>query len=144
MVSFQCSPLATAEGIQSVFKVCARYQTDKKPETFVSVVVLDEVGLAEDSPRMALKVRCFFSANLSELSSCWLVHFHAFLSPKYHVMEKKYCVRWFYVILIAASQTRKFSQRFKYVHTVFIFTRHCIRCLKRGILEIRDLENMQR
>ena len=60
MVSFQCSPLATAEGIQSMFRQCARYQKNKNMDAFVSVVVLDEVGLAEDSPKMALKVCILF------------------------------------------------------------------------------------
>lgn len=55
MVSFQCSPLATAKGIQSVFKQCSRYQKNKNMDAFVAVVVLDEVGLAEDSPNMPLK-----------------------------------------------------------------------------------------
>ena len=56
MVSFQCSPLATAEGIVGTFRQCARYQEEKDLSRFVSIVVLDEVGLAEDSPRMPLKV----------------------------------------------------------------------------------------
>lgn len=56
MVSFQCSPLSTPEGIVGTFKQCAQFQKDKDLESFVSVVVLDEVGLAEDSPRMPLKV----------------------------------------------------------------------------------------
>ncbi|XP_067673877.1 E3 ubiquitin-protein ligase rnf213-alpha-like [Haliotis asinina] len=55
MVSFQCSPLATAEGIVGTFRQCARYQQDKDLDRFASIVVLDEVGLAEDSPRMPLK-----------------------------------------------------------------------------------------
>ncbi|XP_071112375.1 E3 ubiquitin-protein ligase rnf213-alpha-like [Haliotis cracherodii] len=55
MVSFQCSPLATAEGIVGTFRQCARYQQNKDLDRFVSIVVLDEVGLAEDSPRMPLK-----------------------------------------------------------------------------------------
>lgn len=55
MESFQCSPLATADGILGMFRRCAKYQKDK--DNFVSVVVLDEVGLAEDSPKMPLKVR---------------------------------------------------------------------------------------
>ncbi|XP_052086034.1 E3 ubiquitin-protein ligase RNF213-like [Mytilus californianus] len=53
IVSFQCSPLSTPDGIVGTFKQCAAYQKDK--EGFVSVVVLDEIGLAEDSPRMPLK-----------------------------------------------------------------------------------------
>lgn len=56
MVSFQCSPLSTPDGIVGTFKQCAQFQMDKDLESFVSVVVLDEVGLAEDSPRMPLKV----------------------------------------------------------------------------------------
>ena len=56
MVSFQCSPLSTADGIVSTFKQCAQFQKEKNLQTFVSIVVLDEVGLAEDSPRMPLKV----------------------------------------------------------------------------------------
>ncbi|XP_064641333.1 E3 ubiquitin-protein ligase rnf213-alpha-like isoform X2 [Lineus longissimus] len=55
MVSFQCSPLATPDGIKGTFRQCARFQKDKNLDQFVSVVVLDEVGLAEDSPRMPLK-----------------------------------------------------------------------------------------
>ncbi|XP_053396335.1 E3 ubiquitin-protein ligase rnf213-alpha-like isoform X2 [Mercenaria mercenaria] len=55
MVSFQCSPLATPDGIVGTFSQCAQFQKDKDLDTFVSIVVLDEVGLAEDSPRMPLK-----------------------------------------------------------------------------------------
>ncbi|KAK3096790.1 hypothetical protein FSP39_003301 [Pinctada imbricata] len=55
MVSFQCSPLSVPEGIVGTFRQCAMYQKDKDLDRFVSVVVLDEVGLAEDSPRMPLK-----------------------------------------------------------------------------------------
>ncbi|WAR28474.1 R213B-like protein, partial [Mya arenaria] len=55
MVSFQCSPLSTPEGIVGTFKQAARFQKDKSFDKFVSVVVLDEVGLAEDSPKMPLK-----------------------------------------------------------------------------------------
>ncbi|XP_053396009.1 E3 ubiquitin-protein ligase rnf213-alpha-like [Mercenaria mercenaria] len=55
MVSFQCSPLATPDGIVGTFRQCAQFQKDKDLDTFVSIVVLDEVGLAEDSPRMPLK-----------------------------------------------------------------------------------------
>ncbi|KAJ8315842.1 hypothetical protein KUTeg_007992 [Tegillarca granosa] len=55
MVSFQCSPLSTPEGIVGTFRQCAQFQKDKDLDRFVSVVVLDEVGLAEDSPRMPLK-----------------------------------------------------------------------------------------
>ncbi len=56
MISYQCSPLATPAGIVSTFSQCAKLQHKKDLNEFVSVVVLDEVGLAEDSPRMPLKV----------------------------------------------------------------------------------------
>ena len=55
MVSYQCSPLSTPEGIVATFKQCSKLQEGKNPDKFVSVVVLDEVGLAEDSPLMPLK-----------------------------------------------------------------------------------------
>ena len=55
MQSYQCSPLSTPEGIVSIFKQCAKLQRDKDLKKFVSVVVLDEIGLAEDSPLMPLK-----------------------------------------------------------------------------------------
>lgn len=56
MVPFQCSRHATAAGIIHTFKLCADFQRKIKDD-FVSVVVLDEVGLAEDSENMPLKVR---------------------------------------------------------------------------------------
>ncbi|RVE59876.1 hypothetical protein OJAV_G00193340 [Oryzias javanicus] len=55
MVSFQCSPHSSPDGIIGTFKNCARFQKDKNMEEYVSVVVLDEIGLAEDSPQMPLK-----------------------------------------------------------------------------------------
>ena len=55
MQSYQCSPLSTPEGIVSTFKQCAKLQENKGLNKFVSVVVLDEIGLAEDSPLMPLK-----------------------------------------------------------------------------------------
>lgn len=55
MVSFQCSPYSSSEGIIGTFKNCARFQKDKNMDEYVSVVVLDEIGLAEDSPQMPLK-----------------------------------------------------------------------------------------
>ncbi|KAK2555497.1 E3 ubiquitin-protein ligase rnf213-alpha [Acropora cervicornis] len=55
MVSYQCSPLSTAEGIKATFRQCSQLQKANNPDKFVSVVVLDEVGLAEDSPLMPLK-----------------------------------------------------------------------------------------
>ncbi|XP_058026835.1 E3 ubiquitin-protein ligase RNF213 isoform X2 [Ahaetulla prasina] len=55
LVSFQCSPHSTPEGIINTFKHCARFQEGKNLSEYVSVVVLDEIGLAEDSPKMPLK-----------------------------------------------------------------------------------------
>lgn len=55
MVSFQCSPHSSPDGIIGTFRSCARFQRDKNMDEYVSVVVLDEVGLAEDSPQMPLK-----------------------------------------------------------------------------------------
>ena len=54
MFSYQCSQLSTSESIIKVFDVAKSFQTDDTT-TFVSVVVLDEVGLAEDSPNLPLK-----------------------------------------------------------------------------------------
>ena len=55
MTSFQCSEHATSDAILSTFHQCQTLQRDKDLDTFVSVVILDEVGLAEDSEKMALK-----------------------------------------------------------------------------------------
>ncbi|XP_036427896.1 E3 ubiquitin-protein ligase rnf213-beta isoform X2 [Colossoma macropomum] len=55
MVSFQCSPHSSPDGIIATFRNCARFQKDKNMDEYVSVVVLDEIGLAEDSPQMPLK-----------------------------------------------------------------------------------------
>ena len=55
MVSFQCSPLATAGGILSTFRQCQKFQEKRDLNKFTSVCVLDEVGLAEDSEKMPLK-----------------------------------------------------------------------------------------
>ena len=55
MLSFQCSPHTHADGILSTFKQAALYQKGKDLKQFVSVVVLDEIGLAEDSAKMPLK-----------------------------------------------------------------------------------------
>ncbi|XP_022797655.1 E3 ubiquitin-protein ligase rnf213-alpha-like isoform X3 [Stylophora pistillata] len=59
LVSYQCSPQSTPEGILATFQQCSELQESKNEgntsDTFASVVVLDEVGLAEDSPQMPLK-----------------------------------------------------------------------------------------
>ncbi|XP_077384207.1 E3 ubiquitin-protein ligase rnf213-alpha-like isoform X2 [Festucalex cinctus] len=55
LVSFQCSPHSTPEGIINIFKQCGRFQEGKNLDEYISVVVLDEIGLAEDSPKMPLK-----------------------------------------------------------------------------------------
>ena len=54
--SHQCSSLSTPASITEVFINAKTFQDKKKDTTsFVSVVVLDEVGLAEASPYLPLK-----------------------------------------------------------------------------------------
>ena len=82
MVSFQCSPLATAGGILSTFKQCQKYQEKRDLNNFTAVCILDEVGLAEDSAKMPLKVRgrpymtsddfCPFSTPPPHLIRCFI------------------------------------------------------------------------
>ena len=52
--SYQCSPLSTSQGIEQAFEAAGRYKKEA-PDTTV-VVLLDEVGLAEQSPHLPLKV----------------------------------------------------------------------------------------
>ena len=56
MFSYQCSQLSTSESILNVFRQADTIQSRKDRNKFVSAVVLDEVGLAEDSPGLPLKV----------------------------------------------------------------------------------------
>jgi hypothetical protein len=51
---YQCSPLSTSAGIELAFASAQRYRREA-PGTVV-VVLLDEVGLAEQSPHLPLKV----------------------------------------------------------------------------------------
>ena len=53
--SYQCSQLSTPESVIEVFKVAEKFQAKQDIKQYVSVVVLDEVGLAEDSPSLPLK-----------------------------------------------------------------------------------------
>ena len=56
MFSYQCSQLSTPESVIEVFEVAKSFQTKEQDVgSYVSVVVLDEVGLAEDSPNLPLK-----------------------------------------------------------------------------------------
>ena len=55
MFSYQCSQLSTPESVIEVFNTAKRFQEDPEKLKYVSVVVLDEVGLAEDSPNLPLK-----------------------------------------------------------------------------------------
>ena len=55
MFSYQCSQLATPESVIEVFSSAKKFQNKLDTSQFVSVVVLDEVGLAEDSPNLPLK-----------------------------------------------------------------------------------------
>ena len=53
--SYQCSQLSTPESVIEVFNTAQRFQKKEDTSKYVSVVVLDEVGLAEDSPNLPLK-----------------------------------------------------------------------------------------
>lgn len=53
---YQCSQYSTAKSILDVFEESKRFQERMDPAKFVSVVVLEEVGLAEASPGLPLKV----------------------------------------------------------------------------------------
>ena len=55
MFSYQCSQLATSESVIEVFTSAKKFQDLSDATELVSVVVLDEVGLAEDSPNLPLK-----------------------------------------------------------------------------------------
>ena len=56
IVSHQGSESSTSEGIQKVFEKAQKYKTNNKDESVLPVVLLDEVGLAEQSPFNPLKV----------------------------------------------------------------------------------------
>ena len=55
MFSYQCSQLSTPESVIEVFNTAKKFQKTVDTSKYVSVVVLDEVGLAEDSPNLPLK-----------------------------------------------------------------------------------------
>ena len=55
MFSYQCSKYSTPESIVAVFDLAKEFQQKQDTSTYVSVVVLDEVGLAEDAPTLPLK-----------------------------------------------------------------------------------------
>ena len=55
MFSYQCSHISTAETIINVFTDAQKYQKGRDKNNHASVVVLDEIGLAEDSPNLPLK-----------------------------------------------------------------------------------------
>ena len=57
MFSYQCSQLSTPESVIEVFDTASSLQNKQGIEQggITSVVVLDEVGLAEDSPNLPLK-----------------------------------------------------------------------------------------
>ncbi|XP_053396322.1 E3 ubiquitin-protein ligase rnf213-alpha-like [Mercenaria mercenaria] len=55
MVTFQCSPITAKSGIENAFSQCAQLQRDKDLDTFVSVVVLDDMDMADNSTGMPLQ-----------------------------------------------------------------------------------------
>jgi len=59
VLSYQCSPLSTSESIESTFTRAKNFQDNANrgaQHSTVAVVLLDEVGLAEHSPHLPLKV----------------------------------------------------------------------------------------
>ena len=54
LFSYQCSPLSTSQGIEQAFMKAHKYK-QQSPDSIV-IVLLDEVGLAEQSPHLPLKV----------------------------------------------------------------------------------------
>lgn len=57
MFPYQCNQYSTSATIKDVFKQADIVQSQHNDKSkFVSVVVLEEVGLAEDSPDLPLKV----------------------------------------------------------------------------------------
>ncbi len=55
MFSYQCSQLSTPHSVIEVFHGAKKFQEKQDTSSYVAVVVLDEVGLAEDSPNLPLK-----------------------------------------------------------------------------------------
>ena len=55
MFSYQCSQLSTPESVIEVFTTAKSFQKKQDVTNYVSVVVLNEVGLAENSPNFPLK-----------------------------------------------------------------------------------------
>ena len=55
MFSYQCSKYSTPESVIEVFSTAKEFQEKQDVTRYVSVVVLDEVGLAEDAPSLPLK-----------------------------------------------------------------------------------------
>ena len=56
IMSYQCSQLSTADGIIGIFNTCRNMQHKTGSDVLTACVVLEEVGLAEDSPLLPLKV----------------------------------------------------------------------------------------
>ena len=84
MLSFQCSQLSTPEGVIEIFAAAKRFQKDQDTSKYVSVVVLDEVGLAEDSPNLPLKALHPLLEDGTEqsdvdevcvASDCWVINY---------------------------------------------------------------------
>lgn len=54
--SYQCSPLSKAQGILSQYQKACRFQENQNRLQSVTILLLDEIGLAEHSPDMPLKI----------------------------------------------------------------------------------------
>lgn len=55
LISYQCSHLSTSESVIDVFKTAKSFQEKQNSPDYAAAVVLEEVGLAEDSPYLPLK-----------------------------------------------------------------------------------------
>ena len=56
ILSYQCSPLSRASGILNQYRKACSYQQNLNPAQFVYILLLDEIGLAEHSADMPLKI----------------------------------------------------------------------------------------
>ncbi|CAE7548351.1 Rnf213, partial [Symbiodinium microadriaticum] len=54
--SYQCSPLSKAQGILNQYHKACRFQESQNSRRSVTILLLDEIGLAEHSPDMPLKI----------------------------------------------------------------------------------------
>ncbi|EFC45119.1 hypothetical protein NAEGRDRAFT_79490 [Naegleria gruberi] len=66
--AFQCSPLSEAKSIAQTFRAARQYAKESSGSSSLSVVLLDEIGLAADSPKLPLKILHQELENTAEIS----------------------------------------------------------------------------